>query len=551
VILGYDFTPPTTAGLTSVSPAQYLSPTDPDPVLEAKTDNADDVAEIWVAIKPPDFDLGQPLADISEQREVAVPRLEFDEQTDTVTYRLYDFNKGGFSGFNQTGRYEVLYFVKDKETGSISVLMKSFVYRNLDPTDEPPRAFDLLEPPVWSMENTVLLLDWEDSSDPEKGMVSYTVEISTDAAFAKPEFTIEGVDGSALMIDESVGLKDLTDYYWRVIALDENGNRTLSSQTGSFSTNNTNGWGDYNILTDIVRNRNDPCTWPPNSWIEIQPYVGKVYNHYYSALLPLGPYSVDSAAPDFSHEHDDVEVIEESPTTVLQLPQPDPGTVSGSVEDSGTLSPLQGATVRLEVLSGIYLGSEFTACSGDDGGFCVNDLPGALDYQMTVEKNHYTSHEDTFSLAAGQNKDAGIIGIGFEDADSDGLPDAFEQLIVDADPEDEIEDIWDVSGEDDFDGDNVTNGEECEASTDPTSPESCLRTTCVSQEGNEDVTITWASEPGVYYEIFCTDDFTAWSWVHGPIAASGTGSNSWTDDGSCTSPPPQESTKRFYRVQVY
>jgi hypothetical protein len=396
-----------------------------------------------------------------------------------------------------------------------------------------------------------LFLDWEDSLDPENQTVSYTVEISTDPSFAASAFVIDGVDGSGVMIDEPVGLGDLTHYFWRVIAVDTNGNRTLSSEARSFDTNDTNAWGNYNVLTSIVRNFNDPSTWPPSSWIEIQPYVGKVYNHFYSAMVPLGTYSVDSEAPQFSHEHDDVQVIEESPTTVLQLPEPNSATVSGEVRNSSTLSPIRGATVCLEVASGIYTGTQFIACSADDGSFQILDLFGAVNYEITVEKNFHTPHQDTLSLVAGENKDLGTIQIGFDDVDSDGLPDTFEQIIVDADPEDEIEDIWDVVGTDDFDGDEMTNGAECAASTDPTSADSLLRIVSTTKGEDGEFTLTWSSVSGVYYETYYTDDLVTWIRADGPIPSSGTETTSWTDDGSYTTPTPGEATNRCYRVQVY
>jgi hypothetical protein len=553
VILGYEYTTAEPVRLTSVSATKHLAPDDPDPVLEASVSDSDRLGEIWVAIKPPDFDLGEPPPAASEQREVLVPQLHFDSEPQAGTFWLYDFTKGGFSGFNAPGRYEVLYFVKDAQTGGISALRRSLVYRSLNAGDQPPRSFDLVAPPSASVQNTVLFLDWEDSSDPEGQAVSYTVEISAfdDPLFTKPQFVIEDIDGSGFMIDESVGLNDLTAYLWRVIALDENGNRTYSSQTGSFQTNDTNAWGNYNVLTTIVRNRNDPSTWPPDSWIEIEPYIGKIYNHYYIAMVPLGSYSVDSEAPRFSHEHDDAEVIEESPTTVLQLPEPDPAAVFGTVEDANTLSPLRGATVRLEVITGIHSGTKFTACSEGDGGFYLADLFGAVDYEITVEKNFYVPYQSTLGLPAGENRNVGTIQIGFDDIDSDGLPDSFEQVIADADPQDEIETIWDVFAADDFDGDGMTNGAEFAAATDPTSPESRLRMTSVARQANGDVAITWASQAGVYYEVYYTDDLQTWHDADGPIPASGTGSTSWTDNGSHTTPPPPEAVRRLYRAEVY
>ena len=55
----------------------------------------------------------------------------------------------------------------------------------------------------------------------------------------------------------------------------------------------------------------------------------------------------------------------------------------------------------------------------------------------------------------------------FPDDDQDGLPDILEQEIVDADPFDSISSIADVTGNDDFDGDGLTNAQEWTAKTDP------------------------------------------------------------------------------------
>ena len=56
------------------------------------------------------------------------------------------------------------------------------------------------------------------------------------------------------------------------------------------------------------------------------------------------------------------------------------------------------------------------------------------------------------------------------DEDSDGLADEWENTIVDADPNDTIDDITDVDPDDDFDGDGLTNEEEFWNEVDPTAP---------------------------------------------------------------------------------
>ncbi|NQT85029.1 hypothetical protein HQ563_18585, partial [bacterium] len=80
----------------------------------------------------------------------------------------------------------------------------------------------------------------------------------------------------------------------------------------------------------------------------------------------------------------------------------------------------------------------------------------------------------------------------------DKLPDAWEQLIVDADPDDEIDDVSGVLKDDDFDGDGKTNNEEYLAGTDPTDPES----TFIAAPGKGSWAISWESVAGKFYRVY-------------------------------------------------
>jgi len=84
------------------------------------------------------------------------------------------------------------------------------------------------------------------------------------------------------------------------------------------------------------------------------------------------------------------------------------------------------------------------------------------------------------------------------DGDNDKLPDAWEQLIVDADPDDEIDDVSGVLKDDDFDGDGKTNNEEYLAGTDPTDPES----TFIAAPGKGSWAISWESVAGKFYRVY-------------------------------------------------
>jgi hypothetical protein len=59
------------------------------------------------------------------------------------------------------------------------------------------------------------------------------------------------------------------------------------------------------------------------------------------------------------------------------------------------------------------------------------------------------------------------LDLNIEDSDSDGLPDDFEQQIIDADPNDNIATFLDVERDDDFDGDGESNWEEWQYGSSP------------------------------------------------------------------------------------
>ncbi len=63
-----------------------------------------------------------------------------------------------------------------------------------------------------------------------------------------------------------------------------------------------------------------------------------------------------------------------------------------------------------------------------------------------------------------------LLSVAVIDDDGDGLPDDWEQQIIDDNPGDSIVDIYDVLSEDDYDDDGLTNGQEYELGLDPTVP---------------------------------------------------------------------------------
>ena len=122
------------------------------------------------------------------------------------------------------------------------------------------------------------------------------------------------------------------------------------------------------------------------------------------------------------------------------------------------------------------------------------------------------------------------------DTDSDGMPDGWE-VANGTDPK--VDDAGDNP-----DGDRATNYEEYVAGTDPHNPDSVFVITGIERQAAPfEVTITWKSVTGKFYAIYYSDDEMgvgmSWTMAQDMIPASGTGTNTWTDDGTLTAPALQ------------
>jgi hypothetical protein len=135
------------------------------------------------------------------------------------------------------------------------------------------------------------------------------------------------------------------------------------------------------------------------------------------------------------------------------------------------------------------------------------------------------------------------------DTDSDGMPDGWE-VANGTDPK-----VYDADHNPD--GDCNTNYEEYVAGTDPQDPFSFFAVIDIERTGNPlEIAITWTSVSGKSYAVYyCDADFgvpgNCWVLAEDMIPASGTGTNTWTDDGTLTVPPPEDVPERYYKIEVY
>ena len=131
-------------------------------------------------------------------------------------------------------------------------MKRSLVYKNTT-TNNAPSAFGLTSPADASTQNTALIFGWQPSSDPDNNPITYTLQISRDNTFATIDYQLPEISDANTVIGSKAGLINKEPhYYWRVIAIDQYGGQKYSTQTWSFSTDNSNGLPA--IVTGYVRN---------------------------------------------------------------------------------------------------------------------------------------------------------------------------------------------------------------------------------------------------------------------------------------------------------
>ncbi|MEE8311746.1 MAG: tandem-95 repeat protein, partial [Candidatus Binatia bacterium] len=202
---------PVDARFVEVTPALHLGAGETTATLWGIADDDARVGAAWVEIRAPSKALraeGGTIQLANELTKVLLSPDAFGERWEAV-----------FDGFDESGTWEVFYFVRGATTDSLSPMRRSILYRD-KPGNRAPEAFSLRAPADDAVLPSVLVLDWGDAVDPDGDAVRYRLRIATDASLINTVHAASDIATSSYALDGSAGLAARTPYYWSVEAVD-------------------------------------------------------------------------------------------------------------------------------------------------------------------------------------------------------------------------------------------------------------------------------------------------------------------------------------------
>jgi hypothetical protein len=268
---------------TNIAPTRYLASgasTLATTDLYAKVNDNNQVrSSVRLELRSPTQTLSEPDAarGASEQKEISNAASQIRtvlsttaDADGTLRWNVSPADAGQLS-FVDRGRYEVYYHVLDKQTPPQAAPVEvGVVYKTYD-GNQPPAAFNLVEPASGASVRTEDVFIWRETTDPDDLNnvlnVSYNLVISVDQSFANDPrfqniapargqfFIAEGIQFGTYAVGREAGLVDGQTYFWKVEAVDGFG-AIRTSEVRSFTADNRNALAGPDLLVrQVVSNQ--------------------------------------------------------------------------------------------------------------------------------------------------------------------------------------------------------------------------------------------------------------------------------------------------------
>lgn len=171
-----------------------------------------------------------------------------------------------------------------------------------------PSSFSLLSPEEGDLVSTTVLLDWEDSVDPDGYPLTYSLYISKYMnSFDDPFLMIPNIRNSIRRMTEEDGIQDQETYYWKVHAKNEYGDHRESG-VRMFKTDNPSSSVGACWVGGYIRNsENEPLVNARvsfNVWETSFTFTTDLSGYFLGQLLPgqVNPNEEETVAVEISAE---------------------------------------------------------------------------------------------------------------------------------------------------------------------------------------------------------------------------------------------------------
>jgi hypothetical protein len=333
---------PDDVAIVEASPAIFLNETETSTDLWSRVNNNPRLDTLWIEIKPPGYTPVDPGG--SGQVEMNLPKSVYETYNSAMD--RYEWKNQG--KFTTPGTYQILNFAKDVNSANVSPLKETKVYK-AKAGNNPPNIFSLLSPANESEVLSTVVLDWEDAIDPDGDPITYTVLLSRgDPSFANP-VRKEGLPYSTSLLGPTDGMEDLSNYYWKVQAIDPYG-ALRETEVRVFHTNNTNpvaAWIRGHVTNAVTKES------ILNARVSV---AGLEFNSgfggYYLGQVPPGTYTMSAIGNGYkSAGYTGIEIGDGQVVTKDFALEPDASIVSGDIDGDGVVS-LKDAVMVLQILVG-------------------------------------------------------------------------------------------------------------------------------------------------------------------------------------------------------
>jgi Leucine-rich repeat (LRR) protein len=207
---------------------QRLSSQENTVSFKASVNKVDKVNAMWLEIRKPDIRLPDLLYKF-RQKELDLEEVYL---TDNQSLNQYVLN---YDQFIEAGKYSIYFYVKNNE-GIISGFDETIIYKNKE-NNSPPEPVHLISPinlddpeHIHSNETefTDVILQWEDSRDPDHDQFTYTAYLSKNSTFDDSVTIVKEQILETICLVNLPHSWDKSNVYWKVFAIDDYGAQSES-----------------------------------------------------------------------------------------------------------------------------------------------------------------------------------------------------------------------------------------------------------------------------------------------------------------------------------